>query len=467
MARLSTTNTSFATFTSAGHVRRNLMAVGFNVSKVKGYGGKRECLKGKFCQQSSNRNTKHRNSKPWLAFTNIKKSHPESIAVIGSGIAGTSSARALATRGFNVTLFETEKTIASGASGNPLAILQPYPMAARNQLGIFLEKGFLFAKQLLGEDENLQKNISRHKFGALQLITSDRLKRVSEEFSNLNVIPELTSIVTAEDASKISETKINSAAFFHPLAEAVNPQELCAANITKNVSICYNTEVKCMKREENSWELSLGNGDKKYFHTVIICNSYLAYKFLQLENFKLNQIKGELAFIPQTENSSKLKTIIAHDGYIIPAVSGKHIIGASYERNWDSLDLNEETQNKMLKKTLDNLPELKLTVPQTIAGRVSIRASTYDKLPLVGPVPDYIFYKDQYSLPHKRSSSKDANYFENLYFAIGFGSRGFISAQLAGEYLASLILSEPLPLPWDIVEALHPGRFIIREFKKN
>ncbi|MCB0319251.1 MAG: tRNA (5-methylaminomethyl-2-thiouridine)(34)-methyltransferase MnmD, partial [Bdellovibrionales bacterium] len=296
MARLSTTNTSFATFTSAGHVRRNLMAVGFNVSKVKGYGGKRECLKGKFCQQSSNRNTKHRNSKPWLAFTNIKKSHPESIAVIGSGIAGTSSARALATRGFNVTLFETEKTIASGASGNPLAILQPYPMAARNQLGIFLEKGFLFAKQLLGEDENLQKNISRHKFGALQLITSDRLKRVSEEFSNLNVIPELTSIVTAEDASKISETKINSAAFFHPLAEAVNPQELCAANITKNVSICYNTEVKCMKREENSWELSLGNGDKKYFHTVIICNSYLAYKFLQLENFKLNQIKGELAF---------------------------------------------------------------------------------------------------------------------------------------------------------------------------
>lgn len=47
LSRLSKTNTSFATFTSASQVRRNLMNIGFNVFKVAGFGKKREMLYGK------------------------------------------------------------------------------------------------------------------------------------------------------------------------------------------------------------------------------------------------------------------------------------------------------------------------------------------------------------------------------------------------------------------------------------
>jgi tRNA 5-methylaminomethyl-2-thiouridine biosynthesis bifunctional protein len=46
IARLSKTNTTFATFTSAGEVRRHLQAVGFNVRKAAGFGKKREMLHG-------------------------------------------------------------------------------------------------------------------------------------------------------------------------------------------------------------------------------------------------------------------------------------------------------------------------------------------------------------------------------------------------------------------------------------
>ena len=48
MARLSNANTTFATFTSAGHVRRGLQATGFKVTKHKGFGKKREMLSGIF-----------------------------------------------------------------------------------------------------------------------------------------------------------------------------------------------------------------------------------------------------------------------------------------------------------------------------------------------------------------------------------------------------------------------------------
>jgi len=46
MARLSNQSTTFATFTSAGDVRRGLMNAGFNVRKRTGFGKKREMLSG-------------------------------------------------------------------------------------------------------------------------------------------------------------------------------------------------------------------------------------------------------------------------------------------------------------------------------------------------------------------------------------------------------------------------------------
>lgn len=46
MARLSKPATTFATFTSAGNVRRGLQAAGFNITKQPGFGKKREMLTG-------------------------------------------------------------------------------------------------------------------------------------------------------------------------------------------------------------------------------------------------------------------------------------------------------------------------------------------------------------------------------------------------------------------------------------
>jgi tRNA 5-methylaminomethyl-2-thiouridine biosynthesis bifunctional protein len=48
IARLSKPNSTFATFTSAGAVRRGLQAVGFSVQKHAGFGKKREMLSGVF-----------------------------------------------------------------------------------------------------------------------------------------------------------------------------------------------------------------------------------------------------------------------------------------------------------------------------------------------------------------------------------------------------------------------------------
>jgi len=52
MARLSSPHTTFATFTSAGIVRRGLTATGFKVIKIPGFGRKREMITGHFTGNS-------------------------------------------------------------------------------------------------------------------------------------------------------------------------------------------------------------------------------------------------------------------------------------------------------------------------------------------------------------------------------------------------------------------------------
>ena len=401
---------TFGTFTSAGAVRRGLEKYGFEVTKCEGFASKRESLQGVFKGKSIPTNTK-----PWLSFERLRQETPQTIGVIGGGIAGTSAARALATRGVKVTLFERADKIASGASGNPLALLHPYPMAARSPLGVFLEKGFLFAKQLLKHDEGSGKEIERYKLGSLQTRSSERLKKVFSEISSLDIFPEFCELV----------------------------------------------------KSNSGWEVINSKGQKELFDVVIVCSSYDAEKLPQLSNFKLTPIKGEVACIPESSDSSELKTIVSYGGYILPSKAGEHILGASYEKEDLSLEISNDVQDELLDKASAALPSLGLAVPEKIKGRASIRGSTFDKLPFVGPVPDYDYYLEHYGAPHKRASSESAKYLNNLYMSIGFGSRGFISAQLAAEYLASLICNEPLPLTKDISEALHPGRSLIRTFKKQ
>ena len=53
MARLSNQTSTFATFTSAGAVRRGLLAAGFQVKKQAGFGKKREMLFGRFVDNTN------------------------------------------------------------------------------------------------------------------------------------------------------------------------------------------------------------------------------------------------------------------------------------------------------------------------------------------------------------------------------------------------------------------------------
>ena len=80
--------------------------------------------------------------------------------------------------------------------------------------------------------------------------------------------------------------------------------------------------------------------------------------------------------------------------------------------------------------------------PARLAGRASLRCVSPDYLPMVGPV-----------------SAVSGESVPGLYISAAHGSRGLITAPLAGEMLAAYLENEPAPVPQSLLRAITPTRF--------
>ncbi|HBS43097.1 MAG TPA: bifunctional tRNA (5-methylaminomethyl-2-thiouridine)(34)-methyltransferase MnmD/FAD-dependent 5-carboxymethylaminomethyl-2-thiouridine(34) oxidoreductase MnmC, partial [Oceanospirillales bacterium] len=81
------------------------------------FGRKRDMLAGEFALSCGPERPASHSALPWLNLPPLLPPGSD-VVVVGAGLAGCSTARALAERGIRVTLLDGEG-IASGASGNP------------------------------------------------------------------------------------------------------------------------------------------------------------------------------------------------------------------------------------------------------------------------------------------------------------------------------------------------------------
>ena len=143
MSALSRPDATVATFTAAGHVRRGLIAAGFEVSKVAGFGRKRESLAGLIRQSGRQAQA---SDTPW-DLSRAVQARPRSVLVVGAGLAGCTLARALAERGVSVKLLD-RGVLAGEASGNEQGILYTRLSRKHSSLTDFALLSFTHAAQL-------------------------------------------------------------------------------------------------------------------------------------------------------------------------------------------------------------------------------------------------------------------------------------------------------------------------------
>jgi tRNA 5-methylaminomethyl-2-thiouridine biosynthesis bifunctional protein len=192
--------------------------------------------------------------------------------------------------------------------------------------------------------------------------------------------------------------------------------------------------------------------------------------FAQTEWLPLQSLRGQVTALKTTAESTALDKVVCHDGYITPAIDGLHYIGATFQKEGPGdADVRDEDDAENIEKLNRWLPQLKLSASQIAGNRAGYRATTPDKLPMIGPAPDYEAFRENYAglRTGKQVTTVAPPVIGGLYISTGFGAHGLSGAPLAGDIVAAMISEEPLPIPQDLLAHVMPERFIFRGLKRK
>jgi tRNA 5-methylaminomethyl-2-thiouridine biosynthesis bifunctional protein len=455
LARCAAPNATFATWSVAGPVRAALLDAGFTVTKVPGFGNKREMLVGRY-EPPSYRPAAPPPEPP-------KDRHT---IVLGAGLAGTACCERLAARGWRVDLIERHPGPAGEASGNHAGIFHP----------------------LLARDDNLQARLTRGAFlyglrrwrhlaasglafpwaadGLAQLARDDAHETLQRELPPaMGYPPDYVDYLDAQAMSAAVGHAVPMGGWRVTQGGWANPGGLCGAYLRmagEHVTPHYGRALAELRRDGATW-LAL-DADGRIIATaeqVIIANGLGARALPWTSPLPIQALRGQVTLIPEG-NLPGVNLPLCREGYLTPALAGLHCAGASYDQDEDPAPRAECDLGNLARvgRLLDGLPDILGKGGMT--SRVGFRAVPPDRLPLVGTLPDFdtAATSGATQLAHLPRSA-------GLHSLLGYASRGIIWSSLLAELLASRLEGEPLPLEADLVDALDPGRFLLKQLRKQ
>ncbi|MCH9756246.1 MAG: bifunctional tRNA (5-methylaminomethyl-2-thiouridine)(34)-methyltransferase MnmD/FAD-dependent 5-carboxymethylaminomethyl-2-thiouridine(34) oxidoreductase MnmC [Gammaproteobacteria bacterium] len=455
---LSGKGTTVATFSAAGHVRRELETAGFVMSKRQGFGQKRHCLQGEFRAEHERLMSVVAPQTPWAKALLVKPLQKQ-VIVVGAGLAGCFTAHALAARGLHVKLLDAAPTVAAGASGIAQAVLYPNLSGYSSPLVTWMLHAFLFATRTYA------KWLKEDKIcGELKGLLQFKFKR--ESLTDwLNAYPALGALVDAQRASILAGINIDTEALFVPDAGWIDSRALCAFLVnTPGIEWQPNITVHELVYEKGCWHVAGFDAP-----VVVLANGGGAASFSETKHLPLELFRGQMTKIKSNIASNQLKLPLCGSGHVLPSDKGSHWMGASYHTEALNVMIDEKDNQDNLAK-LVAFPVQDIWSHEAIGGWAGIRAKTPDYLPLLGPVPDTLAFQSRFSGLSKDGGlfiGEPGTYYPGLYVCAGFGSRGLTSVPLAAEYLASVICHEPTLLAQSIVKSIAPARFLVKQIKQG
>ena len=422
--------------------------------------------------------------KPWFdpAAPFIRQSsHTNDVAIIGGGIAGASCCHALNQRGIKTTLFEQQDTLASGASGNPIGMLEPYITADNSLSGQFYQAGYQHSRnlvrQLLAEGEDVEAAFC----GVLSLPANPRdairQQAILDRLSHAPKADTPTSVqhLDPKAASDVLGLSVSVGGLFYTDAGWVNPPSLCRvlakqARMKQGIHIARITHLQGGGARLHDQQGShLGD-----FGAVIIAGAMETAHFAQTRWMRdyMIALRGQISWFSNALlGDLKVNCVLSHKGYLTPERAGLHVFGATFDRHANNTDITENDHAANITQLSLAVPDLAARLsPGVLGGRAGLRTTTPDHLPLIGPAPDYAAYLDAYpDLDKGRYYARycSAPYHKDVYVCTGFGARGMIGAPLAATIIANQIAGRKPPLPPLVQEALHPARYIVRAIKRG
>ncbi len=460
LGRLSAPESTLATFTAAGFVKRGLASVGFDMRKTSGFGRKRERLVGTFSD------TKQLHGDPIPA--NISKwAHPVScssrhVAILGGGIAGASVAYALGLRGVKCTIIESPD--APKASSLPAAIMAPRFMLDDTPDRGFFSSAFAFSIS----HSAYATTFSKHQ--GIRYI--DKSGQKKERFHRI-----LKEYAWSEDWLGLDENDL-----VLPKAGTISPM-LVLNKLTKNVKK-VTAKVMRIEKCKSKWLLQDHNHETVLETDCVVLATGLATPHI-LNNSGLGiettqglepaqrPSGGQLEIVDAMALVGVSEQTLSYGGYASAPLENEdkksvRTIGTSFEPLENRSLKNHKTKKSTQTKIFQNFFEMiGGTIEDTgsIQSWAGVRATVADHMPYAGPVPvweDLLEVCAPLSQDATNELERPPAVHEGLYCLTGLGSKGFQYGPLLGDYLAAMITGEAIPIPSTLIAKLHPARSVVK-----
>lgn len=435
LARVSAPNATFATWSASSRVRAGLIDAGFEVTREQGYGGKR-----------------HRTTGRYAGFVRPSAINPgeRHAIVIGAGLAGCGVTHSLAQRGWRITLIDRRTGPAQEASGNLAGVFHPVMSRDDNLLARLSRNAFI-------NNLNAWRSLAAtHPFrwatpGALQLPSG---RRRGAGLPPVDDWPDgLVTTVDAATACALTGAALNHGGLWFPQGGWLQPASLCAAQLAASgtqLTRIFGTNICRCEYSQGEWRVIGDDGSPAAQAPVLIlANALDAARMLPQHRLRLKAVRGQLSYLPASAIAD-LKACLCGNGYLLPAVEGSIVSGATYGPDDTAIELREADHADNLRRISEIVDiDLSTLATSTLTGRASIRCVTPDRLPLIGPLPD----------PEAKSQTPSrTKRLPGLYCATGFASRGILWGTLAGEIIAAQLEGEPMLIEKDLLAAVDPAR---------
>lgn len=433
MAHASAPTATVATFTSVGAIRRGLIQAGFAMRKQKGFGHKRDMLVGQHIR-------------PALPATK----GPQHVIIIGAGIAGACTALQLKLRRpqLQITVLEAATQSASAASGNPQGAVYPLLQADPTIATELYRSAFVYARQFYQR----WSADTAHWCGVLQLAFSAQMNKRQQHIVQRTAYPtDWLRPVSASEASQLSGLTLDTGGLWYADGGWVEPAPTVKRLLdTSGARVVTDCDVSSVTRatDKSQWRVISSQGDFAADTVVFAAGAHLQ-SFDNENNFDIRPVAGQVSRISDSSLNTQ-RCVICHKGYLTPAhqPNNTHCAGATFDKlgHIENAELNPTDSaheaNLALQREYLKLP----FAPSVIVdGRVSVRATTADHLPLAGPFGE-----------------------ENngLWVIGGLGSRGLTSAPWCTGLLADAILGEVCASGQRIRQSVDSRRFIWRRQRR-
>jgi tRNA 5-methylaminomethyl-2-thiouridine biosynthesis bifunctional protein len=405
----------------------------------------------------------------WPEFADVLRAHPpgpcaipadtaalaeRNVTVIGSGIAGAGTARALAERGWQVTVLDAGNAPAAGASGLPVGVVAPHTSHDDSGVSRLSRAGLRWMEQTMRT--LLQEGVDWGCTGVRERRLPGKTRRGGVPLSWLHEHAH-----TANDWTHKAPPPAPDDAYWHPRGAWLRPVQLVHALLDHpNIRWQGDAQVDALKRVNTQWQVRQGDTVLAQSSRVVLAAgpgsaALIATATEDGISPRINPLRGQIswglmadvpanAYMPASPvngNGSFVHNITSPDG---PA----WYTGATYDRIHPDARLLDADH-------AENLERLQALEPDTAAalkplfatvgtdaprvhGWAGVRCGVHDRLPMTGRV---------------------SNAPEGLYMNTAMGSRGLTLGLLCGELLAAQWHGEPLPIEARLARFLDATRF--------